>query len=247
LANAQDRLPKDRLIVALDVPGSAAALRIADQLQGTVQWLKVGLELYVAEGRGIVDQLLTHGFSVFLDLKLHDIPNTVAAAVRSAATSGASMLTVHTLGGPAMLAAAAEAAVSVPNGPRLLGVTVLTSMDSGQLAAIGIANSPAAQVERLARMAVDAGLTGLVCSPQEAQALRRILSRDIALVTPGIRPAGAAAHDQQRIATPSAAILAGADYLVIGRPITGAKDPATAAQAILEEMAAAEETASTVQ
>lgn len=224
-----------RLIVALDFPEAAPALDLADRLDGHCRWFKVGLELYLAEGNAILHELRRRGFSVFLDLKLHDIPNTVARAVRSVAETGAELLTVHAAGGPAMLAAAAEAADTVAHGPRLLAVTVLTSMDRAQLAATGIASSPADQVLRLAEMAASAGISGFVASAEEVAALRRKLPSAI-LVIPGIRPAGAATGDQKRTATPAAALSAGADYLVVGRPITQAPDPAAAALAILEEM-----------
>jgi len=225
-----------RLIVALDVPGAAQAWALADRLRGLVRWFKVGLELYCAEGPSIVCDLRHRGFSVFLDLKFHDIPNTVASAVRSAAATGAELLTLHAAGGPAMLEAAAEAAASLPNPPQLLAVTVLTSMDQLQLAAVGIDHSPETQVMRLAETAFAAGITGFVASPEETAALHRRFAA-ATLVIPGIRPAGAAAGDQKRIATPAAGLAAGASYLVIGRPITQAADPAAAAQAILEEMA----------
>lgn len=224
-----------RLIVALDFPEAAPALDLADRLDGHCRWFKVGLELYLAEGNAILHELRRRGFSVFLDLKLHDIPNTVARAVRSVAETGAELLTVHASGGPAMLAAAAEAADAVAHGPRLLAVTVLTSMDRAQLAATGVASSPEEQVLRLAEMAASAGISGFVASAEEVAALRRKLPSAI-LVIPGIRPAGAATGDQKRTATPAAALAAGADYLVVGRPITQAPDPAAAALAILEEM-----------
>ncbi len=225
-----------RLIVALDFPAAAPALALADQLRGHVRWLKVGLELYCAEGPALVRQLRVRGFSVFLDLKLHDIPNTVAGAVRSAATTGAELLTLHAVGGPAMLRAAAEAAGSLPTSPQLLAVTVLTSMDQAQLAAIGVNVTPADQVRRLAALAADSSITGLVASAEEVDALRRLYPQ-ATLVIPGIRPAGAAAGDQKRVATPAAALAAGATYLVIGRPITQAADPVAATEAILAEMA----------
>jgi orotidine-5'-phosphate decarboxylase len=226
---------RERLIVALDFPSASDSLAFVDRLEGTCQWFKVGLELYLAAGRSIVETLRQRGFSVFLDLKLHDIPNTVAAAVRSVAPLGAQLLTIHATGGPAMLAAAAEAAASLPSPPTLLAVTVLTSMDHAQLAATGIPQSPAEQAEHLAKMAYGSGIRGFVCSPEEAANLRATLPGSI-LVTPGIRPAGSAIGDQKRIATPAAAIAAGATYLVIGRPITQAPDPAKAATAILEEI-----------
>lgn len=229
--------PEDRLIVALDSPSAADAMLLAGQLAGTCRWVKVGLELYISAGQVVVDSLLDAGFKVFLDLKLHDIPNTVAGAVRSAVTSGASMLTIHTLGGPAMLQAAQQAAAETPDAPQLLGVTILTSMDASQLSAIGLAGTPAEAVSRLATMGQGAGLTGFVCSPEEVANLRQKLGPKVTLVTPGIRPAGSAADDQRRIATPYDALKAGADYLVVGRPITQAADPRAAATAILAEMA----------
>jgi orotidine-5'-phosphate decarboxylase len=224
-----------RLIVALDYPSADPALALADQLQGLCRWFKVGLELYLADGNAIVHQLRSRGFSVFLDLKFHDIPNTVAGAVRSAAATGAELLTVHAAGGPDMLEAAAQAVACLPNPPQLLAVTVLTSMDQLQLAAIGIDHSPETQVVRLADAASEAGINGFVASPEEVAALRHRFPT-ATLVIPGIRPAGADVADQKRIATPAAALAAGASYLVIGRPITQAPNPVAATQAILEEM-----------
>lgn len=226
---------RERVIVALDFPSAEQALALADRLKGLVQWFKVGLELYLAEGNRVIDQLRSRGHSVFLDLKLHDIPNTVAGAVRSATRAGAQMLTLHAAGGPAMLAAAAEAAAALPEAPQLLAVTVLTSMDQSQLAAIGIPGSPADQVLRLAHMGWQSGIRGFVSSAEEVAAMRQAFPGAI-LVIPGIRPAGAAVGDQKRVATPAAAIAGGASYLVIGRPITQAVDPAAAAQAILSEI-----------
>ncbi|HEX3662930.1 MAG TPA: orotidine-5'-phosphate decarboxylase [Acidobacteriaceae bacterium] len=225
-----------RLIVALDFPLAESALALADRIEGQVRWLKVGLELYCAEGPGLVRELRRRGFSVFLDLKLHDIPNTVAGAVRSAAATGAELLTLHAAGGPAMLRAAADAAASLSNPPQLLAVTVLTSMDQAQLTAIGVGAAPADQVRRLAAVAADAGITGLVASAEEVATLRGLYPQ-ATLVIPGIRPAGAAIGDQKRVATPAAALADGASYLVIGRPITQAADPVAATQAILAEMA----------
>ncbi len=226
----------DRLIVALDFPDAKAALALVDRLEGAVRWFKVGLELYIAEGNWLVAELQRRGFSVFLDLKLHDIPNTVASAVRAAARLGVNMLTVHASGGPEMLAAAAE---SGDSGLTLLAVTVLTSMDAAQLEATGVRGSAAAQVERLATMAFAYGIRGFVCSPAEVTGLRRRLGSEPLLVIPGIRPEGAAIGDQRRIATPAAAMAAGASYLVVGRPITRAVDPGAAARAILAQMQAA--------
>lgn len=230
---------RQRLIVALDVPDASAAASLVARLEGTCAWFKVGLELFVAAGPAVLEPLLNRGYSVFLDLKFHDIPNTVAGAVRSAAGLGVHMITVHASGGPAMLAAAREALTDVPHPPELLAVTMLTSMDATQTTAIGLGTSPAGQVELLARMGVQAGMRGFVCSPQEVAAVRAMTGPNGVLVVPGIRPAGAAMGDQKRIATPAETLRLGASYLVVGRPITQASDPAAAAQAILEEMAAA--------
>lgn len=230
--------PKDRLAVALDVPSAQLALELADQLSGTCQWLKVGMELYYAAGNTLVEELRKRGFNIFLDLKLHDIPNTVAGAVRSASQAGASLLTIHAFGGPAMMAAAAEA-VSGPDAPKLLAVTVLTSMDREQLAAVGVSSSPADQVLRLGRLAKQAGIDGMVCSAEEVGILRAELGPEVLLVIPGIRPAGSDIGDQKRIATPALAIQRGASMLVVGRPITRAADPAVAASSILKEIAEA--------
>jgi len=224
-----------RLIVALDYPNAGPALELADRLRGICRWFKVGLELYLAEGNGVVHELRRRGYSVFLDLKLHDIPNTVAGAVRSVAAIGADFLTVHGAGGPAMLEAAADAACSVPNPPKLLAVTVLTSMDQVQLAAVGIDHSAESQVLRLADAASAAGIKGFVTSAEEVGVLRHRF-HDATLVIPGIRPAGSQIADQKRIATPASALAAGASYIVVGRPITQAADPAAAAQAIVDEM-----------
>jgi orotidine-5'-phosphate decarboxylase len=228
-----DRLPSDRLIVALDFPDTRAALALVDRLQGATRWLKVGLELYIAEGNSLVAELKRRGYSIFLDLKLHDIPNTVASAVRAATHLGVDMLTVHAAGGPEMLTAAVAAAESRLT---LLAVTVLTSMDADQLEATGVPGTPAAQVDRLAAMALACGVGGFVCSPNEVASLRKRLGSEPLLVIPGIRPEGADAGDQRRVATPAVAIASGANYLVVGRPITRAEDPEAAARAIFEEM-----------
>jgi orotidine-5'-phosphate decarboxylase len=227
---------RDRLIVALDFPTAPAALDLVARLEGRAAWFKVGLELYLATGPSIVEILRARGFNVFVDLKLHDIPNTVAGAVRSLASYGASLLTVHASGGLPMLVAAAEAAERIPNGPELLAVTVLTSMDSQMLAATGVPDTPLAQAVRLAKLAHSAGVSGMVCSPQECPQLRTYLGPYRLLVVPGIRPAGAPSDDQSRIATPFTALHDGASLLVVGRPITKALDPAAATDAILREM-----------
>jgi len=229
------RDPIDRLIVALDVPSAEAAMELACQLQGSCRWLKVGMELYYAAGNAVIEHLRERGFEVFLDLKLHDIPNTVAGAVRSVAGVGASLLTVHAGGGEQMLRAAAAAA-SAPGSPRLLAVTVLTSMDAAELSAVGVTDTPAAQVLRLAQLARTVGIDGLVCSPEEVAVVRESMGPGALLVTPGIRPAGSAVGDQSRVATPAEAIAGGASMLVVGRPITQAPDPAKAAAAILDEI-----------
>ncbi|MGC2161958.1 MAG: orotidine-5'-phosphate decarboxylase [Silvibacterium sp.] len=235
LSGSNPASTRERVIVALDVPDARQALALVERLNGIIQWFKVGLELYLSEGNRIADSIRSKGCSVFLDLKLHDIPNTVAGAVRSASRAGAQMLTLHAGGGPAMLAAAAEAAAAIPDAPRLLAVTVLTSMDRAQLEAVGVSASPAEQVLRLARTGWEAGIHGFVSSAEEVAVMRRAFPEST-LVIPGIRPTGAAVGDQKRVATPAAAIAAGADYLVIGRPITRAADPAAAAAAILAEI-----------
>lgn len=232
------RNPKDRLAVALDFPSAKLALDLVDQLEGSCQWFKVGMELYYATGNSLIETLRNRGFNVFLDLKLHDIPNTVAGAVRSATQAGVSLLTIHAGGGPAMMTAAAEAA-KAPDAPRLLAVTVLTSIDAHELTAVGVSSPPAEQVLRLARLAQQSGINGMVCSAEEVGALRSELGKETLLVIPGIRPIGADIGDQKRIATPSAAIERGASMLVVGRPITRAANPAQAAKSILEEIEAA--------
>jgi orotidine-5'-phosphate decarboxylase len=227
--------PADRLIVALDVASEEAAMELVDQLQGTCRWFKVGMELYYAAGNSVVERLRHRGFEVFLDLKLHDIPNTVAAAVRTVTRAGATLLNVHAGGGEVMMRAAAEAA-SAPDSPRLLAVTILTSMDQAQLNSVGVPDTPAAQVMRLAKLAKSAGIDGLVCSAEETATLRDALGPEMLLVTPGIRPEGAEIADQRRIATPAGAIANGASMIVVGRPITRAPDPARAAAEILKQM-----------
>jgi len=230
---------REKLIVALDFPAAASALDFVDRLEGACSWFKVGLELYLAAGNSVVESLRQRGYSVFLDLKLHDIPNTVAGAVRSAAASGASLLTVHSLGGPVMLEAAANQAAKLQNPPKLLAVTLLTSMDEAQLQAIGLPPPASQEVLKLARMARAAGVDGLVASPLETAALRAALGAEPLLVIPGIRSAADAADDQKRTSSPAEAITSGASMLVVGRPITRADNPATAARGILEQITAA--------
>jgi orotidine-5'-phosphate decarboxylase len=226
-----DRGP--RVIVALDFPEPRSALALANRLDPAACALKVGKELFVAGGPEAVRAMVERGFRIFLDLKFHDIPNTVAGACAAAARLGVWMMNVHAAGGAAMLAAArhavdeaAEASGAKP--PLLIAVTVLTSLSDDDLKATGVGDDTTRQVLRLARLTADCGLDGVVCSAQEAPALRAALGPRFKLVTPGIRPAGSAAGDQSRIVTPQAAIANGADYLVIGRPVTEAPDPVAA-------------------
>jgi orotidine-5'-phosphate decarboxylase len=221
------------IIVALDFPDAAGALAVAQRLTPDACALKVGKELFTAAGPALVRELGGRGFRVFLDLKFHDIPNTVAQACAAATRLGVWMLNVHASGGAAMLAAAREAVDRAAAGsgrakPHLIAVTVLTSLRAADLAATGVADAPEAQVLRLAKLAQANGLDGVVCASREAAPLRAACGPRFLLVTPGIRPAGADTHDQARTATPAEAIAAGADYLVIGRPITQAPDPQAA-------------------
>jgi orotidine-5'-phosphate decarboxylase len=222
--------PGPRVIVALDFPDMMSAFGLAARLDPAVCAVKVGKELFTAADAGLVRELVRRGFRVFLDLKFHDIPNTVAQACAAATRLGVWMIDVHAAGGAAMLAAARDAvaksaAAEGRTPPLLIAITVLTSLGADDLAAIGVAGTAEAQVLRLARLAQTCGLDGVVCSAQEAAMLRAACGADFKLVTPGIRPAGTEAHDQARVMTPEAAIAAGADYLVIGRAITGAADP----------------------
>jgi len=224
---------RDRLIVALDFATQAKALALVSVLAGRVSIYKVGLELYTAAGPAIVQAVAATGAKVFLDLKLHDIPNTVAKAVSAAGELGVQMLTVHLSGGSAMLE---EAAKARPPGLLLLGVTVLTSSNEGTLAETGVASGVRDHVLRLAKLGENCGIDGLITSPQEVRVLRERLRRDMTLVTPGVRPAGAAADDQKRFSTPLEALQNGADYLVIGRPITSNADPVAALERIVKEL-----------
>ncbi len=225
------------LILALDVPTRDQAAPLLHQLRGSLRWVKIGLQMFTAYGPDYVKAIADQGFQVFLDLKLHDIPNTVAKAVESLAPLPIGMLTLHTAGGREMMAAARQAQQQTKPELLLLGVTVLTSMDGAALNEIGIDLSPEAQVNRLAKLAVSAGLRGLVCSPLEVKALRATLGTEVSLVTPGIRPAGEpGGDDQKRVMTPAEAARAGSSYIVVGRPILKAKDPAAAARVILEEL-----------
>ena len=228
--------PKDRLIVALDLPDAVRARAMVDRLAGKVGMLKVGNQLFTAAGPDFVREIVARGEKVFLDLKYHDIPNTVAGAVSGASQLGVSLMTVHALGGAEMLQAAVGALPAM--GVRLLAVTVLTSHDEESLAVLGMTGSLADSVRRLARLALDAGADGVIASPQEVALVREACGPDFLIVTPGIRPAGSARGDQARAATPAAARAAGADYLVVGRPVLEASDPAAAVAAIVREISA---------
>ncbi|WP_193074849.1 orotidine-5'-phosphate decarboxylase [Pseudomonas sp. FME51] len=225
------------IIVALDFPDAASAVAMAERLDPALCRLKVGKELFTATGPAVVQTLQDKGFDVFLDLKFHDIPNTTASAVRSAAELGVWMVNVHAGGGRRMMEACREI-LERRSGPRplLTAVTVLTSLEQEDLLEVGIDIEPMVQVQRLARLTQDCGLDGVVCSAREAKALRSVLNEDFKLVTPGIRPDDASADDQKRIVTPHQAMENGSNYLVIGRPITRAEDPAAVLSAILESL-----------
>jgi orotidine-5'-phosphate decarboxylase len=230
--------PRQRLIVALDVSTSAAARKIVAAVGDSALAYKVGMQLYTAEGPPIVRELVASGRRVFLDLKYHDIPNTVGAAVREAAQLGVSMLTVHASGGSKMLRAAADAVGAMSPDLQVLAVTVLTSLSEPDLNKLGIRDGVPDHVLRLAALALENGCKGVVASAQEAAALREEFGRDFVIVTPGVRPAGSGVHDQARVVTPAEAIAAGASHIVVGRPITEAIDPAAEARAILGQIAA---------
>ncbi|MDR3053711.1 MAG: orotidine-5'-phosphate decarboxylase [Coriobacteriales bacterium] len=241
--NAGINAAAEKIIVALDCSPEQARL-LAAQLAGHASWLKVGMTLFYAAGPQIVREFKERGFKVFVDLKLHDIPHQVRGAAHSVVLAGADMLTVHAIGGCAMMEAAAqgikEAGELMPaltKRPISLAITVLTSMDAAALAAGGVTRSLSEQVAALALQAQRAGLDGVVASPQEAAQLRELLGPQAAIVTPGVRPTGASVHDQSRVSTPAAALAAGASHLVIGRPITEADDPAAAFDAIAQELA----------
>lgn len=229
------------IIVPLDVPTRDEALALTEKLAGSVGAFKIGKELFVSEGPSIVREIRAAGANIFLDLKFHDIPNTVAGAVRAATRLDVQMVTIHTCGGTDMMVAAEiaaqqEATAQGQQPPLVLGVTVLTSMDAEDINEVGTNGEVAPQVERLAKLAATSGLRGLVCSPLEIEMLRAVLPPEVKLVTPGIRPATSDTQDQKRVMTPAQAMTAGADWLVIGRPITQADDPAAAAQAILDSI-----------
>jgi orotidine-5'-phosphate decarboxylase len=231
---------RDKIIIALDVQTKEEGMALVGKLKDA-RTFKVGLELFTAEGPALFRKFKALRKDVFLDLKLHDIPNTVAGAVRSAFRHGVRMMTIHASGGREMMARAAETARQVSEDlkrpkPILLGVTVLTSLKGAELGEIGVTGDITAQVLRLAGLAKAAGMDGVVCSPQEIEVLRKEFGKDLVIVTPGIRPLWAAAQDQKRIMTPAEAVAKGADYLVIGRPITGAPSPEEAFRRVVEEL-----------
>ena len=230
------KISDPKIIVALDYPQAQPALDLVARLEPTLCRLKVGKELFTAAGPQLVEQFMRRGFEVFLDLKFHDIPNTTAQACKAAAALGVWMVNVHALGGRRMMEAAREAVTQASRPPKLIAVTVLTSMAQEDLTELGIAATPAELVLRLAALARDSGLDGVVCSAQEAALLRQHCGSEFCLVTPGIRPADTAADDQSRIMTPHAALEAGSSYLVIGRPITRAADPLRTLQEISREI-----------
>ena len=226
------------VIVALDFPDEASAGALVDRLEPSLCRLKVGKEMFTRLGPAFVEGLMGRGYDVFLDLKFHDIPNTVSRACSAAADLGVWMVNVHASGGRRMMEAAREAVESFHDRPLLIGVTILTSLAPEELAEIGYQGSPEDNVRRLAALARDSGLDGVVCSPREAQTLRQDLGGDFLLVTPGVRPAGSDAGDQRRVMTPQEAMAAGSSYLVIGRPVTAAPDPLAALQAINSSLTA---------
>ncbi len=228
---------KAKIIVALDVPDAAEAGRVMDDLAGAAVWVKVGMQLFTREGPGIVAAARERGFRVFLDLKFHDIPNTVASGVASARDLGVDMLTIHLSGGPEMVARAVEAA---GDAMLLLGVTVLTSSSRATLEAVGTPHDPADLVPRLAAMGLENGIRGIVCSPLELGGIRAEFGDRLKTVTPGVRPAGAGLGDQKRVMTPGDAVRAGADWLVIGRPIVAATDRRAAVETIADEVLSAD-------
>ena len=234
--DSKNHMNDPKIIVALDYPEAQAALDLVARLDPGLCRLKVGKELFTVAGPKLVEQLMQRGFEVFLDLKFHDIPNTTAQACKAAASLGVWMVNVHALGGRRMMEAARDAVAASSRPPKLIAVTVLTSMAQEDVAGIGINATPAEMVLRLATLARDSGLDGVVCSAQEAALLRQHCGSQFCLVTPGIRPADAAADDQSRIMTPRAALQSGASYLVIGRPITKAADPLLALQSISQEI-----------
>lgn len=231
-------MEKSKIIVALDYPDAKPAMQLVEQLTPDLCRLKVGKELFTRAGPPLVEALVARGFDVFLDLKFHDIPNTVASACQAAAGLGVWMLNVHALGGERMLQAAKEGVTSAGHSPLLIAVTILTSMDETDLASVGLSGTPQDNVLRLARLAQQAGLDGVVCSSRETPVLREQLDAGFRLITPGIRPAGSQTDDQRRVMTPVDAIKNGSDYLVIGRPVTRADDPVSVLRTINSDLSA---------
>lgn len=229
------QVQEPRIIIALDFKDEASTLHLVAQLEPTLCRLKVGKELFVRCGPSLVNKLINKGFDVFLDLKFHDIPNTVAAACQAAADMGVWMVNVHASGGRKMMQFAREAIDKSDHKPLLIGVTVLTSLSRSDIVEVGLDIEPAEQVLRLAKLAQDSGLDGVVCSPLEVANLKQTLGQDFCLVTPGVRPAGTAIGDQQRVMTPSQALCSGSDYLVIGRPITASTSPIESLKNIIDE------------
>jgi orotidine-5'-phosphate decarboxylase len=227
---------KDRLIVAIDVSEPKQAYELTSQLAGVASWIKVGSVLFSLSGRRLVQDLARDGWNVFLDLKLHDVPYQVGMTVHALSDLGVKLATLHTSGGPRMMEAAAKAASEADQGLKLLGVTVLTSMDQAELESVGVGGTPAETVALRARLAQQSGLDGVVSSALEVRALRELVGTDFEIVTPGIRPLGVQNHDQKRVATPREAFEAGASRIVVGRAITQASDPAQAAASILGDL-----------
>jgi orotidine-5'-phosphate decarboxylase len=228
---------KDRLIVAIDVAEPQQAYKLTSQLAGVASWIKVGSVLFSLSGRQLVQELARDGWNIFLDLKLHDVPYQVGMTVQALSDLGVKLATLHTSGGPRMMEAAAKAANEADQGMKLLGVTVLTSMDQAELHSVGVGATPADTVALRARLAQQSGLDGVVSSALEARSLRERVGADFEIVTPGIRPRGVQSHDQKRVATPREAFEAGASRIVVGRAITQAADPAQAAASILADLA----------
>ena len=229
--------PNSTLILALDLKTKTSALALLKRLGGSLSWVKIGLQMFTRYGPDIVKEIADQGYSIFLDLKLHDIPNTVANAIDSLSGYPIGLLTLHCFGGPEMMQWAREARDRSHKGMQLIGVTVLTSMDASNLAALGIRRSLPTQVLRLAHLAIDeGGLDGLVCSPQEVGILRSQIGPEPLLLTPGIRPAGSNPNEQKRIATPTEAIRQGATHIIVGRPILAAKNPTRVVKGILKEI-----------
>ena len=233
--NWRNEKPSERVIIALDCEVEKA-ISIVHELKGEAKWVKIGMTLYYAYGELLIRICKDCGFNVFLDLKFFDIPHQVKGAARSAASTGADMLTMHALGGEDMMRAALEGCIDANANPATLAITVLTSMNQDDLAAMGVSREVNEQVKSLAEQAAHAGLSGVVASPKEAKMLREVLGEDALIVTPGVRPAGSAKGDQSRVTTPAEAFANGASHIVVGRPITAASDPISAFRAIAAEV-----------